>query len=117
MMARYFHGGAPGLQPGDLIRPAISLGIHKTKTPNQPRYNPRRVYITRLRWYAELFANGSQGDVYEVNSVGRALPDLDAKGSFHCSCAEVVAVLARHPVPMPDHAQQRLMTAARRGLR
>ena len=100
----YFHGGAPGLNAGDLIRPAVSLGITKVRTPNQPRYTPRRVYITRLRWYAELFANGSRGDVYEVRPVGRALPDLDARGSFTCSCAEVVAVLARHPVPMPQKA-------------
>jgi hypothetical protein len=110
---RYFHGGARGLQPGDLIRPAISLGIEKTKTPNQPRYNPHRVYITRLRWYAELFANGHQGDVYEVQPVGRALPDLDAKGSFQCSCAEVVAVLAEHPVPMPEQARALLPSAQR----
>ena len=104
-MGLYFHGGAPGLKPGDLIRPAVSLGITRTKTPNQPRYTPRRVYITRLRWYAELFANGHEGDVYEVRPVGRPLPDLDAKGSFTCSCAEVVAVVARHPVPMPDRAR------------
>lgn len=105
-MTTYFHGGAPGLQPGDLIRPAISLGIVKVKTPNQPRYNPRRVYITRLRWYAELFANGSQGDVYEVRPVGRPLPDPDARASFCCSCAEVIAVIARHPVPMPEQARR-----------
>lgn len=105
-MTTYFHGGAPGLKPGDLIRPAISLGIVKTKTPNQPRYNPRRVYITRLRWYAELFANGQQGDVYEVRPVGRAHPDPDARGSFCCSCAEIVAVAARHPVPMPEQARR-----------
>lgn len=113
-MTRYFHGGAHGLQPGDLIRPAISLGIEHVRTPNQPRYNPRRVYITRLRWYAELFANGHQGDVYEVRPVGRALPDLDARGSFHCSCAEVVAVLATHPVPMPEQARGLLSAAQRR---
>lgn len=98
---RYFHGGALGLEVGDLIRPAISLGISKVRTPNQPRYNPRRVYVTRLQWYAQLFANGAKGDLYEVKPVGRAIPDLDARGSFHCSCAEVVAILARHPVPMP----------------
>lgn len=112
-MACYFHGGAPGLKPGDLVRPAISLGITKIRTPNQPRYNPRRVYITRLRWYAELFANGQQGDVYEVRPVGRALPDLDARGSFCCSCAEVVAVVATHPVPMPEQARG-LMPAPQR---
>lgn len=110
---RFFHGGIPGLKPGDLIRPAISLGIDRAKTPNQPRYNPRRVYITRLRWYAELFANGAQGDVYEVRPVGRAIPDLDAKGSFHCSCAEVVAVVAEHPVPMPERARVLLPAAQR----
>lgn len=101
---RYFHGGAPGLAVGDLIRPAISLGIDKIRTPNQPRYTPRRVYVTRLRWYAQLFANGCGGDLYEVRPVGRALPDLDARGSFTCSCAEVIAIVTRHPVPMPREA-------------
>jgi hypothetical protein len=76
---KYFHGGALGLRVGDLIRPAISLGIDHPRTPNQPRYNPRRVYITRIRWYAELFAAG-KGDLYDCPA-GRALPDLDAKGS------------------------------------
>lgn len=112
-MARYFHGGPRGLRPGDLIRPAISLGIAKVRTPNQPRYSPRRVYITTLRWYAELFASGQQGDVYEVRPVGRALPDLDAKCSFHCSCAEVVAVAVEHPVPMPEKARLLLPPAQR----
>ncbi|MFB7461242.1 hypothetical protein [Streptomyces sp. NPDC056188] len=111
---RYFHGGVRGLKPGDLVRPAISLGIEKTKTPNQPRYNRRRVYVTTLRWYAELFANGSRGDVYEVRPVGRALPDLDAKGSFHCSCAEVIAIVAQHPVPMPERARSLLPAVQRR---
>jgi hypothetical protein len=101
----YFHGGAPGLKVGDLIRPAISLGIDHPRTPNQPRYSPRRVYITRTRWYAELFASG-KGDLYEVKPVGRALPDLDANDSFTCSCAEIVAVLATHPVPMPEQARR-----------
>jgi hypothetical protein len=101
----FFHGGAPGLNVGDLIRPAISLGISHSRTPNQPRYNPRRVYITRIRWYAELFANSHRGDVYEVRPVGHALPDLDARGSHHCPCAEIVAVLARHPVSMPAQAR------------
>lgn len=110
----YFHGGDPGLAVGDLIRPATSLGIQRTPTPNQPRYNPRRVYITRLRWYAELFANGHRGDVYEVRPVGRAIPDLDARGSFSCSCAEVVAVVATHPVPMPERARLLLPAAQRR---
>jgi hypothetical protein len=113
---RFFHGGARGLQRGGLIRPAISLGIERVKTPNQPRYNPRRVYITTIRWYAELFASGASGDLYEVRPVGRAIPDLDARGSFHCSCAEVVTVLAEHPVPMPERARL-FMPAAQRGRR
>lgn len=110
---RYFHGGAPGLRHGELVRPAISLSIERVRTPNQPHYNPRRVYITHLRWYAELFANGHQGDVYEVRPVGRALPDADARGSFHCSCAEVLAVVATHPVPLPVEARQLLPAAQR----
>ena len=113
-MRTYFHGGTAGLNVGDLVRPAVSLGISHSRTLNQPRYTPRRVYITRIRWYAELFANSHRGDVYEVRPVGHALPDLDARGSFHCPCAEVVAVVARHPVPMPAEAGRILPMGATR---
>jgi hypothetical protein len=45
------------------------------------------------------------GDVYEVRPVGRAMPDPDARGSFSCSCATVIAVAARYPVALPTEAQ------------
>lgn len=101
---RYFHGGAPGLKVGDLVRPAIALGKEHPASPNQPGYSPRRVYVTRVRWYADLFAYLGDGDVYEVRPVGRAVPDSDARGSFSCSCAVVTAILGQHPVALPAEA-------------
>jgi hypothetical protein len=111
---RYFHGGVPGLKVGDTIRPAISLGKEHGRSPNQPNYSPHRVYLTRIRWYADLFAHFSDGDVYEVRPVGRAVPDPDARGSFSCSCATVVAVTARGPVALPAQARELRRGMARR---
>ncbi len=102
---RYFHGGVPGLKVSDAIRPAISLGKEHGRSPNQPNYSPHRVYLTRVRWYADLFAYFGEGDVYEVKPVGRAILDPDARGSFSCSCATVTAVVARYPVALPEQAQ------------
>ena len=73
---RYFHGGVPGLNVGDAIRPAISLGKEHGRSPNQPNYSPHRVYLTRVRWYADLFAYFGEG---EVKPVGRAILDPDAR--------------------------------------
>ncbi|WP_052433242.1 hypothetical protein [Streptacidiphilus carbonis] len=111
---KYFHGGAPGLKVGDLLRPAISLGKEHGRSPNQPNYSPHRVYLTRARWYADLFAHMGDGDVYEVRPVGRAVPDPDARGSFTCSCATVTAVLAQHPVELPEQARALRRGALRR---
>lgn len=104
----FYHGGPAGLKVGDLIKPAISLGLQHPRSANQPHYNPHRVYVTQRREYAEMFAIGADGVVYEVVPIGRLLVDRDARGSFHCSAAEVVEVHARAPyvtVPIPGRIQ------------
>lgn len=103
MKARtFFHGGAAGLEVGDLIRPAISIGREHPHTANQPHYNPHRVYVTQRRDYAQFFATANGGTVYEVAPIGRLLVDQDARGSFHCSAAQVVAVLPPLVQPVTD---------------
>lgn len=98
----FFHGGAAGLEVGDLIRPAISLGLEHERSANQPHYNPHRVYVTQRRDYAQFFATSKRGSVYEVAPIGRLLVDQDARGSFHCSAAQIVAVLPPHVEPVTD---------------
>lgn len=100
--ATLFHGGPAGLEVGDLIRPAVSLGIQHARTAHQPHYNAHRVYVTQRREYAEVFAQINEGPVYEVAPIGRLLVDLDARGSFHCSAAQIVAVHQRISVPIPN---------------
>lgn len=102
--ATFFHGGPAGLGVGDLIRPAIALGKEHGRSAHQPHYNPHRVYVTQRREYAIFFAINHGGPVYEVAPIGRMLVDRDARGSFHCSAAQIVAV---HPV---RQAETDLMT-------
>lgn len=93
--ATFFHGGPAGLGIGDLIRPAISLGLEHERSLHQPHYNPHRVYVTQNREYAAMFATNRGGPIYEVAPIGRLLVDADARGSFHCSAAQIVAI---HPL-------------------
>lgn len=92
-----YHGGPAGLAIGDLIRPAISTNKAHEPGRHQPHYNPRRVYVTQLVAYAQIFADMFDGLVYEVRPVGRLLADQDARGSFTCSAAEIVAI--HDPLP------------------
>jgi hypothetical protein len=101
---RLFHGGAAGLNVGDHIHPAAAVGKQHPPSRNQPHYNPHRVYITGLRWYAELFAHLGRGDVYRVRPLGVTLPDRDAHGSYTCQTAVITHVVARHPVDLPERA-------------
>lgn len=101
-----YHGGPPGLAVGDLIRPAIALDPARRGRPSyaRPHYNPHRVYVTQLRDYAEFFAMYHEGCVYEVLPIGRLLVDHDARGSFHCSAAQIVAVHQRTAVEVKPAA-------------
>lgn len=81
---RYWHGGAPGLKPGDLITPQPSgAGGHlvdgcptcearKAGTPlDSDDNNPDWVYVTTDREYARLYAAGyPRGGLYQVEPVG-----------------------------------------------
>lgn len=97
-----YHGGPAGLSVGDLIRPAVSIGRAHARSAHQPHYNPHRVYVTQRRDYAEVFATVNDGLVYEVLPIGRLLVDPDARGSFHCSAAQIVAVHERQSITVPN---------------
>ncbi|WP_428950983.1 hypothetical protein [Streptomyces sp. cg35] len=103
---RLFHGGVAGLQRGDMILPAVAVNKVHEPGPHQQHYDPHRVYVTELRWYAQLFAHGQHGDVYRVRPVGVRLPDRDCRQSWVCQGAVVLDVVARHPVEAPERLKR-----------
>lgn len=103
---RYFHGGAPGLRPGDLIEPQ-PLGEGKHLVDGCPTcdarkagqqlevddLNPDLVYVTTDREYARLYAAGyPRGALYVVEPVGELSPSPDPLPSWGCSGARVTGV-------------------------
>ena len=87
---RYFHGGRPGLAPGETIKSAAATGIPSVSAVADA-YRKDRVYITtsesEARDYAGLFVPPSPssladlgGAVYEVEPLGPVEPDRDYEG-------------------------------------
>lgn len=105
---RLFHGGAPGLRPGDLIEPGHGRKVHDGCTWCAARAElpperdglpalPDRVYLTPLRWYARYYASlYGRGDLYQVEPLG----DLDRSTednveSWTAPSARVIAAVDR----------------------
>lgn len=103
MSGRYFHGGVPGLKPGQRLMPRAV-----TQTPYAlGRYDrtgvakPHRVYVTTTAESAVIYAVGYPGGgwLYEVEPIGRLTPDPDCLEpglSWECARAVVVAVVGRY---------------------
>ncbi|NJP27068.1 hypothetical protein FLW53_23290 [Microbispora sp. SCL1-1] len=115
---RLWHGGAPGLQPGDLLLPPAQTGIATSSdilialTGFDPhdngvetdRMRTDRVYLTRDRELARAYAacwtakaeHGLQvgrGALYVARPIGEVWPDPDLPDvSVECERAEVIAV-------------------------
>ncbi|MEV5048209.1 hypothetical protein AB0N20_27330 [Streptomyces griseoincarnatus] len=99
--ARYFHGGVPGLVPGDLLLPPDTTGAERTLTADVLGMGGRarrdRVYVTTgrevARVYAALFLDGA---LYEVEPVGELVADPDCAVvgvSWEVPAARVVRVV------------------------
>ncbi|MDX2645064.1 hypothetical protein PV341_16125 [Streptomyces sp. PA03-1a] len=113
--ARYFHGGIPGLRPGDLLTPhepnfvdgcPICTAKAAGQQPHVPGLGivdplterPDRVYLTSdreyARWYASLFP---RGDLYVVEPVGDVEPSTeDLFPSWAVEAARVRTVYDRY---------------------
>lgn len=108
----FYHGGIPGLRPGDLIEPGYDRPHH----PGCPWCEARAtekdggaralvdglsrehgVYITTHRLYAKHYASlYGRGDLYRVEPVGEARPSAeDTLPTFVTAAARVQAVLDR----------------------
>ncbi|MET8609721.1 hypothetical protein [Streptomyces misionensis] len=101
--ARLFHGGVPGLRPGDHVLPPIVTGVERTLTSTaqalgaSPEHARRdRVYVTIGRDVARVYAAFKpDGALYEVQAgTLDADPDCAVPGvSFACPAAVVVRVV------------------------
>ena len=105
---RLWHGGVPGLRPGDLITPGHRrLGITgcpicagrdagNTDQIDPPSRHPDKIYLTTSREYARFYAALSRGDLYRVSPVGPVQRSAeDTIATYMASSARVVAVYAR----------------------
>ncbi|MBC9819707.1 hypothetical protein [Terrabacter sp. MAHUQ-38] len=106
-LAKYWHGGPPGLRPGDTIRPAASLPTLPLPytMPNYPT-DPTKVYVTTDRTLARAYAAkaihplGISGDLYNVRPRGDLEHDPDYRDDvtscFTCSSAKIISVVERN---------------------
>ena len=106
---RLWHGGVPGLRPGDLITPGHHrLGITgcpicagrdagNTNQIDPPSRRPDKIYLTTSREYARHYASlWGRGDLYRVEPVGDLTRSTeDTIESYTAPAARVIAVYAR----------------------
>lgn len=126
-MIRYFHGGIPGLKPGDLITPhppnvvdgcdicaakaagrqpvVEGLGVVDPLTERTDR-----VYVTTDREYARFYASKyPRGDLYVVEPVGELEPSTeDHFPSWTVSAVRVRTVYDRY-VRLTDKQRRSLL--------
>jgi len=126
-MTRYFHGGIPGLKPGDLITqhpPNVVDGcdICAAKAAGQQPVveglgvvdpiteRPDRVYLTTDREYARFYASKYPlGDLYVVEPDGDLEPSTeDHFPSWTAPAARVVSVYDR-AVRLTPHRRRTLL--------
>ncbi|QNJ58119.1 ADP-ribosyltransferase [Gordonia phage Bunnybear] len=106
MALRLFHGGVPGLRPGDLIRPGHERNHHDGcpwcearargeahEGMDGPSQRTDRVYATPNRLYAKHYASlFGRGDLYRVEPVGEV--DRSTEDTIETWCAPALRVIA-----------------------
>ncbi len=126
-MERLFHGGVPGLSPGDLIEPhppnvVDGCAICEAKAAGQQPVvqglgvvdplteRPDRVYLTTDREYARFYASKYPlGDLYVVKPVGALEPSTeDHFPTWTAPAARVVSVYDR-AVRLTPHRRRTLL--------
>ena len=115
LTSKYFHGGCPGLSPGDTVRSARATGVRSVSSAAGDAYRRDRVYITasvaEARDYARLYISPSVmdalshngrldladlgGAVYEVEPLGPIEPDRDYVGNPGISWQTIEARVVR----------------------
>ena len=104
----YWHGGAPGLNPGDRVIPGHPNYVDGCPTceanragldaPGEPLpRHPDKIYMTHDRLYARFYASKyPHGDMYSVEPLGEVSDSAeDPFPTFLCARARVVRVYDR----------------------
>lgn len=105
---RYWHGGAPGLRPGDIIEPRpandtahlidgcpVCEGRRAGHQLPGDDNLPGLVYVTADRDYARVYAAGyPRGALYRVDPIGELVDRSanDPVASWGCQAARVLSV-------------------------
>lgn len=112
---RLYHGGVPGLLPGETLLPPLVTGVRSCADHDAEHSRSDRVYLTtdpaEAAAYAALTAPGGHGDVYEakpLDTLEPDPPDVAGTGSYATRAAAVLAVV-RRCVP-PEEAIARMRT-------
>ena len=104
---RLFHGGPPGLRPGDTIEPPAqgdtrhlvdgcpTCEARRAGTPLEgDDLTPGLIYVTTDRDYAAIYAHGyPRGAVYQVTTDAPLTPSADPAPAWSCSSATVTTVI------------------------
>lgn len=108
---RLWHGGVPGLRPGDLLIPGQERRHHDgcpycearqaqaagsdMPTLDPLSHRPDRVYLTSVREYARFYASlYGRGDLYRVEPLDSAEIEPSAEDHFPAWTAPAARVLA-----------------------
>lgn len=108
-MSVLYHGGIPGLRPGDLIQPGHNRDHQHDDCPicrkrreqgadaPEGTQHPETVYCTTNRLYAKTYASlYGRGDVYQVEPIGPLTPSTDEgdpEGSYRCPLLRVKRIV------------------------
>ncbi|MGE5543859.1 MAG: hypothetical protein ACM3UW_02710 [Bacillota bacterium] len=101
---RFYHGGIPGLNKGDILLPPCITGKstlleYSKKIDQNSVQRSDRVYITTDKQAADMYAMVyPHGDTYKVSPIGELEDDPDCLEdglSYQCEKARIVAVLRR----------------------
>src|SRR5918992_5969369 len=99
---KLYHGGAPGLVPGQALYPPSLTGARSCAEFDAEHCRSDRVYLTTDQAdavvYAALAPISGRGDVYEVEPLGDLEPDPPGDlrtSSYSAPAATVVAVVRR----------------------
>lgn len=120
MTNRLFHGGVPGLRPGDLIEPGHHRPSHDgcpwcaaredgTATLDPLPAHGDRVYATPHKLYARFYASlYGLGDLYRVAPVGETLPSREDPIETHTAPAYRVTQVVDRAVRLIPAERRRL---------
>jgi Rifampin ADP-ribosyl transferase len=105
-----YHGGVPGLVPGQKLLPPSLTGACSCADHDSEHCRADRVYLTtdaeEAAVYAALATPGGRGDVYEVEPIGELRPDRAAApmASSYATPAATVARVIRRGVMLEEAA-------------